>query len=240
MDSEELKKIIQQCKNLRVLYVEDEQEVRLQTFKMMQLCFEKIFVAQNGEEGLAYFKNESIDLVFTDINMPKMDGLSMIEAIRSMNAMVPIIVFSAYDYPDYFLKTIKHGIAGYLLKPFQFQEIVELLQKLIEQNRLGKRVEEKKHSFELVDGFYWDKKTQSLCKGNQEIKLTKRENDLFELMTSSKQRVFSTEEIEITVFDDDVSDNKRVRYLLSRLRQKLDTDVIQSIYGQGYKLKWRH
>ena len=240
MDPEELKRVIHQYKSLRVLYVEDEPEVQAQTLKVMQLCFDKVFVADHGIEGLNCFKKESIDLVFTDINMPNMDGLSMIEAIRAINATVPIIVFSAYDYPDYFLKTIKHGIAGYLLKPVHVNDVIELLQKLLDQNRLGKPLHVKKHTYELIDGFYWDVKTQSLCKGNEEIKLTKRENDLFELLSSSKQRVFSAEEIEITVFDDDLSDNKRVRNLLSRLRQKLGVDVIQTIYGQGYKLKWQH
>lgn len=240
MDSEELKKVIQEYKSLRVLYVEDEPEVRFQTLKVMQLCFDKIFSAEDGIQGLNCFKKESIDLVFTDINMPNMDGLNMIEAIRTINPTVPIVVFSAYDYPDYFLKTIKHGIAGYLLKPVQVSEVIELLQKLIDQNRLGKLLHVKKHTYELINGFYWDVKTQSLCQGNEEIKLTKRENDLFELLSSSKQRVFSAEEIEIAVFDDDFSDNKRVRNLLSRLRQKLGVDVIQTIYGQGYKLKWQH
>ncbi len=119
-------------------------------------------------------------------------------------------------------------------------DVIDLLQKLLDQNRLGKPLHVKKHTYELIDGFYWDTKTQSLCKGKEAITLTKHENDLFELLSSSKQRVFSAEEIEIAVFDDDLSDNKRVRNLLSRLRQKLGTDVIQTIYGQGYKLKWQH
>ena len=240
MKPEELKHVIEQCKSLRVLYVEDELEVRTQTLKVMQLCFEKIFVAEDGLEGLTFFKKGSIDLVFTDINMPNMDGLLMIESIRSINPTVPIVVFSAYDYPDYFLKTIKHGIAGYLLKPVHVSDVIDLLQKLLDQNRLGKPLHVKKHTYELIDGFYWDTKTQSLCKGKEAITLTKHENDLFELLSSSKQRVFSAEEIEIAVFDDDLSDNKRVRNLLSRLRQKLGTDVIQTIYGQGYKLTWQH
>ena len=79
-----------------------------------------------------------------------------------------------------------------------------------------------------------------MCKEHEEVKLSKHETALFALLTSSKQRVFSSEEIEIAVFDDDFSDNKRVRNLLSRLRQKLGCDVIQSIYGEGYKLRWLH
>jgi len=73
LNPEELKRVIEQYKSLRVLYVEDELEVRTQTLKVMQLCFDKIFVAEDGIEGLTCFKKESIDLIFTDINMPNMD-----------------------------------------------------------------------------------------------------------------------------------------------------------------------
>lgn len=241
MDSFEFKKIIEHYKTLRVLYVEDEPEVRNQTLKMMKLCFDTIFDAQDGLEGLDIFKREKIDIIFTDINMPRMDGLSMIKAIRVLSPKVPIIVFSAYDYPDYFLTSIQHDVAGYLLKPFQLSEIIALIQKLSEQNRLDMHKQlPKKDSLNFIEGFYWDIQTQSLCQNKREIALSKKEIALFELLICSKQRTFSSEEIEIAVFDDDFSDNKRVRNLLSRLRQKLGVDLIQTIYGQGYKLKWQH
>lgn len=235
MDSDSLSSLRKMCRAKRVLYVEDDGDVRTQTRKMLELYFQEIVEFDNGLDALACFGKEAFDVIFTDINMPKMDGLCMIGEIRKLNPTIPIIIFSAYDNTEYFLKTIQQGVSGYILKPFVFKDIVETLEKVAHQWFTCKP-----HDLALVEGYYWEKSTQCLCKEHEEVKLSKHETALFALLTSSKQRVFSSEEIEIAVFDDDFSDNKRVRNLLSRLRQKLGCDVIQSVYGEGYKLRWLH
>lgn len=235
MDSEALLSLKEACKSKRVLYVEDDPDVRIQTSKMLRLYFQDVVEAHDGLEGLQCFNQESFDFIFTDITMPKMDGLGMIEAIRKLNPSIPIVIFSAYDTTEYFLKTIEQGISGYILKPYGFHEIVSILEKIVKG-----LPEEKGHMLWMIEGYYWERATQCLCQEEREIKLSRHERALFDLLTSSKQRIFSSEEIEIAVFDDDLSDNKRVRNLLSRLRQKLGCDLIQSIYGEGYKLRWLH
>lgn len=235
MDSHLLSSLREMCRTKRVLYVEDDFDVRTQTRKMLELYFKEIVEFDNGLDALACFGHEPFDLIFTDINMPKMDGLCMIGEIRKLNPTIPIVIFSAYDNTEYFLKTIQQGVSGYILKPFSFKDILETLEKIMHQLSTCKL-----HALALIEGYYWERATQCLCKEHQEVKLSKHETALFDLLTSSKQRVFSSEEIEIAIFDDDFSDNKRVRNLLSRLRQKLGCDLIQSIYGEGYKLRWLH
>lgn len=235
MDSHSLSSLRDMCRTKRVLYVEDDFDVRTQTRKMLELYFKEIVEFDNGLDALACFGHEPFDLIFTDINMPKMDGLCMIGEIRKLNPTIPIVIFSAYDNTEYFLKTIQQGVSGYILKPFSFKDILETLEKIMHQLSTCKL-----HALALIEGYYWERATQCLCKEHQEVKLSKHETALFDLLTSSKQRVFSSEEIEIAIFDDDFSDNKRVRNLLSRLRQKLGCDLIQSIYGEGYKLRWLH
>ncbi|MDD4504804.1 MAG: response regulator [Sulfurospirillaceae bacterium] len=235
MDSHSLSSLREMCRTKRVLYVEDDFDVRTQTRKMLELYFKEIVEFDNGLDALACFGHEPFDLIFTDINMPKMDGLCMIGEIRKLNPTIPIVIFSAYDNTEYFLKTIQQGVSGYILKPFSFKDILETLEKIMHQLSTCKL-----HALALIEGYYWERATQCLCKEHQEVKLSKHETALFDLLTSSKQRVFSSEEIEIAIFDDDFSDNKRVRNLLSRLRQKLGCDLIQSIYGEGYKLRWLH
>ena len=233
MDSHTLSSLVEICRTKKVLYVEDDYNVRTQTSKMLKLYFKEIVEVDNGLDALTRFQEESFDLIFTDINMPKMDGLLMIQEIRNKNATIPIVIFSAYDNTEYFLKTIQAGVSGYILKPFTFKDILETLEKIVQ-----KFSSSKEHAISFIDGYYWKRATHSLCKEHQSLKLSKNETALFELLVSSKQHTFSSEEIEIAVFDDDVSDNKRVRNLLSRLRQKLGCDLVQSIYGEGYKLQW--
>lgn len=221
------------CCTKKVLYVEDDVHVRTQTRKMLQIYFNEIVEASDGVEGLKAFQKDTFDIVFTDITMPQMDGLSMIEAIRKINKTIPIVIFSAYDTTEYFLKTIKHDVSAYILKPFMFQEVVTALEKVA---RLFPSKTQGSQVFEY--GYRWDTEHETLYQEEKEIKLSKREKSLFGLLLSSKYTIYSSEEIEIAVFDDDFSDNKRVRNLISRLRTKLGCDLIECIYAQGYKLKW--
>ncbi len=233
MDTKELELLISTCKDLNVLYVEDNDEVRFQTSKMLSVYFNCITQAINGKDGLEKFKSNKFDAVFTDINMSVMDGISMIKKIKKLDSQIPIVIFSAYDNTEYFLQTIECGIDGYILKPFRFEEI----QKIVEKIALKLRDLEKLNpKIELVDDFYWNKIEKCLYQKDKEISLTKKETILFELLSSSKNKVATSQEIEIEVFDDNYSDNKRVRSLLSRLRCKVGCDLMQSIYSQGYKL----
>lgn len=236
MDANALSSLIEICQTKKILYAEDDMDVRMQTCKMLELYFKEIVVVENGLDGFFRFEHEPFDLIFTDINMPKMDGLVMIQKIRKINPTIPIVIFSAYDNTEYFLKTIQQGVSGYILKPFVFNDIIEILQKIMQTHFSAHAV----HKNALIDGFYWDTKTQILCHHQSVVKLSKHEIALFELLTSSKQRIFCSEEIENAVFDDDLSDNKRVRNLLSRLRHKVGCDLVQSVYAQGYKLKWQY
>ena len=233
MDSKELEFLISTCKDLRVLYVEDNDEVRLQTSKLLSIYFKYITQAINGKDGLEKFKNNKFDVVFTDINMSVMDGISMIKEIKKSDSKIPIVIFSAYDNTEYFLQTIECGIDGYILKPFRFEEIRKVVEKivlkLIALNKLDTKIK-------LIGDFYWEKVEKILYKKDEEIYLTKKESLLFQLLASSKHKVATSQEIEIELFDDDYSDNKRVRSLLSRLRCKVDCDLMQSVYSQGYKL----
>jgi len=236
MDTSTVKSLVEACQTKRVLYVEDDPDVRAQTLKMLRFYFREVVAASNGEEGLSYFHEQTFDFIFTDINMARMDGLAMINEIRKIDTHIPIVVFSAYDNKEYLLATIKYGVDGYILKPFQFQDIVDILAKILKKIQCSQA----HHHMAFVQGYYWERSTQCLCCGKEEVKLTKHESALFDLLTTSKQRVFASDEIEIAVFDDDICDNKRVRNLLSRLHQKLGCDLIQSIYGQGYKIRWLH
>lgn len=234
MDKDKIQKLRQKCSSLRVLYAEDDLNVRLQTQKMLNTYFQEVTCAKDGKEAFKLYKSGNFDLIFTDINMANMDGLTLIESIRSINKDLPIVVFSAYDNSQYLLKTIKLGVQGYLIKPFTLNEIIETLDKII--YHLNKT----KETLLLKDGFYWLTDLEKLFyKNGNEAKLTKHELSLFKLFLSSKSQIFSSDIIEIEIFDDDISDNKRVRNLISRLKHKLKSDLIENIYGEGYRISWQ-
>ncbi len=104
-------------KSLSVLYVEDEEEVRLALSRFLTRRFARLDVAANGEEGLRAFQEFHHDVVVTDIRMPRMDGLSMAEAIKDISQEVPVVVITAYNEVEYFQRAIEIGVDRYITKP---------------------------------------------------------------------------------------------------------------------------
>ncbi len=127
----DIKKLQEEAKNFKVLLIEDNEEVLYVTQTLLKKFFAEVKTAKNGLEGYEIFEKENIDLIITDINMPKMNGLKLIREIRKIDQEIPIIVLSAYDEANYFIELIKEGVDGYLIKPIQFEQLITTLQKTI-------------------------------------------------------------------------------------------------------------
>ena len=95
-------------KNISILYVEDESDVREFTSKLLSSLLKNVFTAENGQDGLDLYKENinTIDLIVTDINMPKMNGIAMCEKIRELNKEIPIVVTSAHNDTDFLKKLL--------------------------------------------------------------------------------------------------------------------------------------
>ncbi len=138
----DIDKIISFSKGLRVLYVEDNQEAREMTLMLLEDFFDDIVVCVDGEEGFEKFKNSDVDLVITDINMPKLNGLEMSQKIKEMNREIPIIVLSAHNEEDFFLESIKIGINGYILKPIDIEQLALTIYNITKELRYKKEAKE--------------------------------------------------------------------------------------------------
>ena len=122
-----------QNNTLALLYVEDNEQARKSTQIILQEYFNHIIVAIDGEDGFEKFQKNPIDLIITDINMPKMNGIEMIKKIRALNIEIPILIVSAYDDTQYFTDSIKHGVQGYILKPLNINQLDETITRIIEK-----------------------------------------------------------------------------------------------------------
>lgn len=137
--------IIKKSQPLHLLYVEDNEEARESKLLILREFFSKITIAVNGEEGLQKFNDNEIDIVITDINMPKLNGLDMAQQMKNMNSAIPILVLSAYNDVEYFTQSIKIGIDGYLLKPIDIKQFIEVLRKVINRLYLEEEVRNNIH-----------------------------------------------------------------------------------------------
>ncbi|MEA2100910.1 MAG: response regulator [Campylobacterota bacterium] len=120
----------QYSKHLNILYVEDNKRSRDEYSNIFNIMFESVDLAVDGEDGLnkyiEYEKKTGIfyDLVITDINMPKKNGMEMIKDIISIHKNQAIVVISAYDDSDKLIEMINRGVASFILKPIKTQQLI--------------------------------------------------------------------------------------------------------------------
>lgn len=134
-----LSELKEKTKSLNVLYVEDDDATREQISSVMGMLFSSLSVAEDGMQGLELYKNGKFDLVITDINMPRMNGIEMMKKIKSINPMQKVIIVSAHDGGDYLLSAIRAGVDNFILKPVemeQFQEVVTKVATIIHNEKL--------------------------------------------------------------------------------------------------------
>jgi len=141
---------------LTLLYVEDEPAIRKAVTKALEYNFEKVFTAANGKEGLDIFIAENPDIVVSDIRMPKMDGIELARKIFAVCPGKPIIFTTAFTETEYLLKSIELGIAAYVCKPLDSEQLLDKLNQIaapiIRLRALEKTVKCESNSLEWLLG----------------------------------------------------------------------------------------
>ncbi len=127
--------LIKYTKDLKLLYVEDNKDARESTLLILSELFDEIVVAVDGIDGLEKFKNNEIDVVITDINMPNMDGLEMSSAIRQIDANQSIIILTAITNIAILKEAIDIGIDSFINKPLEdidilFNKLEQIIKKI--------------------------------------------------------------------------------------------------------------
>ncbi|MFZ5965677.1 MAG: Na-translocating system protein MpsC family protein [Bacillota bacterium] len=144
--------------HLKVLYIEDEDFTRNELSRFLKRRVGKLYLAQNGMEGLEAFRQHGPDLIITDLKMPEMDGLEMVRAIRRRGSDCPVIIISALSDSETILNAVDLGIIKYMVKPLNTKELVYTMEKLTVDTLKNKRnqsvinesvVMDKEHKLEL-------------------------------------------------------------------------------------------
>ncbi|MDC0933535.1 response regulator [Arcobacteraceae bacterium] len=141
----------QVLKNITVLYVEDEFVIQEGITETLDLFGIEVISAQNGQEGLSIFKtsHKKIDLILTDIKMPKLDGLNMIAEIRKVSKDIPVVITTAHQETNFLMQSIELNISAYILKPIDIYKLEESLIKAISPKVLEKSLIEKNKKLEI-------------------------------------------------------------------------------------------
>jgi PAS domain S-box-containing protein len=125
-----------------VLYVEDDDNTREELEFFLQKKVNRLFIAKNGQEGFELFEENRPDLIITDIQMPVLNGIKMIQKIKEIDASVPIIIITAFNDTDYLFEAIKLKVTSYLTKPLNLYSLSETLSSISKNINLEKENKE--------------------------------------------------------------------------------------------------
>ena len=151
IDLSELKK---QTESARVLYVEDDPISATIMQKVLGELFKDVLYFSNGIDGLSAYKTQKskIDLIITDITMPKMNGLEMVKEIKNIHPDIPVVIMSAHSDTDFFLKAIDLGVEFFLVKPVEVKQVYIVMFKVMDKIRI-------RHELRKIREIYTDQLT---------------------------------------------------------------------------------
>lgn len=252
-------------KELTLLYVEDESSTREHLMFYLEDNFKHIIVATNGEEGLELFKKNisSIDMIISDIQMPKMDGLKMIYEIKKSNQKIPCILTTAYNDSEYLLEAIELGVLSYLIKPINIDTLFDkinssihtslekeyisiLLEKIKTTDKLNinnfltaldKIVAELSQIqiVNLYEGFKYDYANKFIINKDQNILLTKQEILIIEYLLKNRNHMVPYDSL-INLISPNYPSLDTLRTNIKSIRGKTDKKLIKNLSGIGYKI----
>ena len=142
--TESLTTLSQLCGTYTILYAEDDSNTQEEVARTLRRIFKEVYLAHDGAHGLELFKKHSPNIVITDIQMPKKNGLEMSKSIKELSATTPIIITTAFNDEHFFIKAIEVGVDTFLLKPIDKQKLYEALLKTVGQLDYIEQTKEKK------------------------------------------------------------------------------------------------
>ena len=219
-------------KDLTILYVEDEDDVRRNAVEYLKRIAKEVLEAKDGKEAIAVWSDNKPDIIITDISMPRLNGLDMARYIRSKDQEVQIIIATAYTDTEYLMQAVELNLVKYLVKPITKDKLITALSQSVE-----KIEDQNKFSVQLSLECDYNAFTQVVNCQEETVKLTKNEVLFMDLLAHHLNRPLSYQEIEDAIWPFEGMSSDAIRSLVRGLRKKLPEDAVENISGVGYKLK---
>lgn len=217
--------------NIKILYVEDDEIARENGVEYLQNFFETIYEASDAIIALQLYEKYKPDIIITDIQMPKLNGLEFVQKIRQKDKKTQIIIITAFCDRDYLLKAVELQLVKYLIKPVKEKEFEEALFLCV--NFLK---EDNSNIVKLENEIYFDTFNKNLVIKDELVKLRAKEILFLELLIKNKNRYVTYEEIENYVWSDSVMTKDALKTLVKNLKTKIPKDLILNLTNSGYKI----
>ena len=223
---------------MKVLLVEDEQKMALSLKVGLEEQGMSVELAFNGADGLNKSITNNYDVIVSDIMMPGISGLEMCKSLRSQSIQTPILFLSALSTTDNKVEGLEIGADDYLVKPFEFKELVARIKTLNKRNQGSLSTK----NILTIRDLLLNLESRSVKRANVDIELTAREFDLLHYFIENKNRVISKKELNENVWDIHFDTGTNVievyvNYLRNKVDRGFDTKLIHTVHSKGYLLK---
>lgn len=214
---------------MRILLVEDDLDIRKALVYMLEKEKYKVFTASTKKQATSFLESMAFDLVILDVYLPDGNGFDLYEQIIHKKK-IPTLFLTAKDEEDAIVKGLDLGAEDYMTKPFSSRELLARIKRIIARTKKNNKIQVKDITFDL------DKMV--VYKNNIVINLTSLELQILYLLFTNLNKVVTRNHIIDKIWDltgNDVNDNTVTVYV-KRIREKLDTDIILTIKGIGYRV----
>ena len=222
---------LDRLQTLQALYVEDDAVIRESVGASLEHYFGKVFTAASYDEALKIYHDETIDILFSDIEMPGKSGIELVKTIRAKDRKTPIVMVTAYSDTNYLMKLMDQNIQHYLIKPLTLQKLEEALYATLPHIDTNELV------LPLGEGITYSPQEGILRFDDQEVHFSSRERALMILLLKHKNHFVSYSEIENEVWHPDVMSQGALKSMIYNLRKKLPLDCIKTYAKEGYLLR---
>ncbi len=222
---------------MKILVVEDDKIIAKTLADALTEQLFVVDVATDGQAGWEQAQTCDYDLILLDVMLPKLDGITLCQKLRSINKKIPILLLTARDNSQDKIKGLDAGADDYVVKPFNLEELLARIRALLRRGNESASVIKK------WGGLCLNPQSCEVSYNDKQLNLTPKEYEILNLLMHNTQRVFSCSIILDRVWDlEDTPTEDTVRAHIKGLRHKLKsvdapTDLIETVYGLGYRLK---
>lgn len=220
---------------MRILLIEDEEILASVLLKSLTKQHYVVDVVQDGQMGWEYTQSTNYDLLLIDVGLPKLDGITLCQRLRSSGCFTPILLMTAKDGSRERIQGLDAGADDYLIKPLDLEELQARIRALI------RRGDRPCTPILEVGSLRLDPSSCEVTYNNKLLELTAKEYSLLELFLRNPSRVFSRGDIieHLWTFDDPPQEEtvkSHIKYLRQKLKAAGAVDWIENVYGLGYRL----
>jgi len=215
----------------RVLFVEDDAIMCQKITELLEIFFKEVFVARDGVEGLELYEKHYPDIIVSDISMPKMTGIELVNIIREKNKKIALVLLSSHSESEILLEAINAGIDSYVLKPVNLEKLLSALNKAFD------RYSETETIVTLSESTSFNLNSLELHVNQSLVKLGRKEQELLKYFIQNRKTQLSKEQIISHIWPLDEITDSAFKSLLYRLRKKIDHNNIINVQENSWRFQ---